>query len=198
MTRKLKFSFTIKVWDCDKWQISYHNTILSAFNCKVRGKWGLLCLGCWGNEAHEIIHMKYLAQWLKNWRIIWTQLMPAAIIPPKNVLLISRLKYATANYSVRSLEDLKIDRCYRELIIFPPPWYLTLNMAIHFTQFTSDQTVSSDFSFINPFVQSSILPPIYVIYSSPSLLTAITLIYLFYCIRPNFKLLTIIKDKTIA
>ena len=147
MTRKLKFSFTIKVWDCDKWQISYHNTILSAFNCKVRGKWGLLCLGCWGNEAHEIIHMKYLAQWLKNWRIIWTQLMPAAIIPPKNVLLISRLKYATANYSVRSLEDLKIDRCYRELIIFPPPWYLTLNMAIHFTQFTSDQTVSSDFSF---------------------------------------------------
>lgn len=128
--------------------------------------------------------------------------MPAVIIPSKNVLLISRLKYATANYSVRSLKDLKIYRCYRELIIFPPPWYLTLNMAIHFTQFTSDQTVSSDSSFINPFVQSSIffsiLPPIYVIYSSPSLLTAITLIYLFYCIRPNFKLLTIIKDKTIA
>lgn len=202
MTRKLMFSFTIKVWDCDKWQISYHNTILNAFNCKIRGKWCLLCLGCWGNEAHEIIHVKYLAQWLKNWHIIWTQLMPAIIIPPKNVLLISRLKYATANYSVRSLKDLKIYRYYRELIIFPPPWYLTRKTAIRFTQFTSHQTVSSNSSFINPFVQSSIffsiLPPKYVICSSPSLLTAITLIYLFYCISPNFKLLTIIKDKTIA
>ena len=66
--------------------------------------------------------------------------MLAVIIPPKNVLLISRLKYATANYSVRPLKDLKIYRCYRELIILPPPWYLTLKMAIHFTQFTSDQT----------------------------------------------------------
>lgn len=128
--------------------------------------------------------------------------MPAIIIPPKKVLLISRPKYATANYSVRSLKDLKIYRCYCELIIFPPPWFLTLKMAIHFTQLTSDQTVSSDSSFINPFVQPSIffsiLPPIYVIYSSP-LLTAITLIYLFYCISPNFKVfLTIIKDKTLA
>ena len=128
--------------------------------------------------------------------------MPAIIIPPKNVLLISRLKYATANYSVRSLKDLKIYRYYRELIIFPPPWYLTRKTAIRFTQFTSHQTVSSNSSFINPFVKSSIffsiLPPKYVICSSPSLRTAITLIYLFYCISPNFKLLTIIKDKTIA
>ena len=123
---------------------------------KSEENWCLLCLGCWGNEAHEIILVKYLAQWLKNWHTIWPQLMPAIIIPPKKVLLISRPKYATANYSVRSLKDLKIYRCYCELIIFPPPWFLTLKMAIRFTQLTSDQTVSSDSSFINPFVQPSI------------------------------------------